>query len=143
MIILYRGQLKFRPNFLKNWEIDTKWLKCSLAAPGFWFGVESRGNGSVGANAGGPGGYGPPDGSEVSFFKTIQSIRKWIHFSKIAHFFLTENTFFLDRKYIFSNKNFKNRSYFTRISEYFGKIYRILIFLEELYKSRKIPDELY
>ena len=26
--------------------------------------------------AGGPGGEGPPDGSEVSFFKTIQSIRK-------------------------------------------------------------------
>ena len=31
------------------------------------------GNGSEGANAGGPGGDGLPDGSEVSFFKTIQS----------------------------------------------------------------------
>ena len=49
----------------------------SLAAPGFWFGGgESRGNGSEGASAGGPGGEGPPDGSEVSFLKTIQSIRK-------------------------------------------------------------------
>ena len=37
---------------------------------------ESRGNGSDGANAGGPGGEGPLDGSEVSFLKTIQSIRK-------------------------------------------------------------------
>ena len=36
----------------------------------------SRVNGSEGANAGGPGGKGPLDGSEVSFFKTIQSIRK-------------------------------------------------------------------
>ena len=26
--------------------------------------------------AGGPGGEGPPDGSEVSFFQTMQSIRK-------------------------------------------------------------------
>ena len=50
--------------------------KLPLAAPGFWFGGGSRGNGSEGANAGGPGGEGPPDGSEVSFFKTIQSIRK-------------------------------------------------------------------
>ena len=47
-----------------------------LAAPGFWFGGESRGNGSEGANAGGPGGEGPPEASEVSFYKTIQSIRK-------------------------------------------------------------------
>ena len=30
--------------------------------------------------AGGPGGKGPPDGSEVSFFKTIQSIWKSIQF---------------------------------------------------------------
>ena len=36
---------------------------------------ESRDNGSESANAGSP-------GSEVSFFKTIQSIRKWIHFQK-------------------------------------------------------------
>ena len=42
----------------------------------FGSGGESRGNGSEGANAGGPGGEGPPDGSEVSFLKTIQSIRK-------------------------------------------------------------------
>ena len=52
-------------------------IAISLAALGFWFGWgQSSGNGSEGANAGGPGGLRPPDGSEVSFFKTIQSIRK-------------------------------------------------------------------
>ena len=55
----------------------------------------SRGNGSEGANAGGAGGEGPPDGSEVSFFKTIQSIRKLIDFSKISTFLLPKNPFFL------------------------------------------------
>ena len=70
----------------------------TLSAPGFWFGGESRGNGSEGANAGGPGGEGPPDGSEVSFLKTIQSIRKWIHFSKISTFFLARKSIFFQRK---------------------------------------------
>ena len=57
--------------------------------------------------AGGPGGEGPrpPDGSEVSFFKTIQSIWKWIHFSKMS-------TFFFPKRSIFSKKTFEKLSRF-------------------------------
>ena len=47
----------------------------------------------------GPGGEGPPDGSEVSFFQTMQSIRKWIEFSKISIFFLPKNLFFSKKKF--------------------------------------------
>ena len=42
----------------------------------FRAGGSSRDNGSEGTNAGGPGGEGLPDGKEVTFFKTMQSIRK-------------------------------------------------------------------
>ena len=55
----------------------------------------------------GSGGVGPPDGSVVSFFKTIQSIRKWIHFSKIA-------TFFLPQKFIFSKTNLEKANIFNK-----------------------------
>ena len=83
------------------------------------------------------GGEGPPDGSEVSFLKTIQSIRKWIHFSKIS-------TFFLARKSIFpKEKNSKIGHISQEFLIFFEIIFKILIFLEELYKSREIPDELY
>ena len=64
--------------------------------------------------AGGSGGR-PPDGSKVSFFKTMQSIRNWIQFSKISTFFLPKNLFFL-------RKIYKNWPYFTIISELFRKI---------------------
>ena len=57
----------------------------------------------------------PADGSEISFFKTMQSIRKWMHFSKIS-------TIFLPKKSIFSTKNLKYCTYFTKISECFQKI---------------------
>ena len=57
----------------------------------------------------------PPDGSEVSFFKTIQSIWKWIHFSIIATFSWPKNP-------IFIRKISKNWTYFTRISEFLRKI---------------------
>ena len=76
----------------------------------------TRGNGSEGANAGGPGGEGPPDGREVSFFKTIQSIRKLIHFSKIEHLFLPENPFF--------QRKIPKSDIFTRISEFFWKKFK-------------------
>ena len=56
-----------------------------------------------------------PDGSEVSFFQTMQSIRKWIEFSKISIFFLPNNLFFL-------RKNSKNWTYLTGIYEFFRKI---------------------
>ena len=101
----------------------------------FGSGGESRGNGSEGANAGGPGGEGPPDASEVSFFKTIQSIRKWIHFSKIEHIFLPENPFF-------SKKNSKIGHISQEFLSFFLKKY-LKFFLEELYNSWEIPDELY
>ena len=57
-------------------------------------------------------------------------------------FFQTINTFSC-KKIHFSKKNFENRTYFTRISEFFGKNFKNLIFLEGLGKSREIPNELY
>ena len=77
----------------------------------------------------------PPDGSEIPFFKTMQSIRKWIHFSKISNFSC--------QKSIFSKKNFEKWAYFTGISEILKTILKISIFLEKPYKSREIPDEFY
>ena len=69
--------------------------KFTVAAKGFFSG------GTLGPlkdyqapTAGGPGGEGPPDGSEVSFFKTIHSIWKWIHFSKMSTFFFPIDPFF-------------------------------------------------
>ena len=76
--------------------------------------------------------------------------RTVVKFHFLKRFKVLENESIFQKQHIFScqkihfsNKNFKNRSYFTRIFEFFGKIYRILIFLEEMYKSREIPDELY
>ena len=57
----------------------------------------------------------PPDGSEVSFFQTMQSIRKWIEFSKISIFSCPKIYFFL-------RKNSKNWTYLTGIYECFRKI---------------------
>ena len=58
----------------------------------------------------------PPVGSEVSFFQTIQSIRKWIEFSKISTFYLPKNLFFL-------RKISKNWKYLTGICEFFWNNY--------------------
>ena len=78
----------------------------------------------------------PPDGSELSFYKTMQSIRKWIHFSKYQRFFLQKNPFF-------PKKNFENWTHFTRISVFFERLFKNLNFLEGPYKSREIFDEFY
>ena len=79
-------------------------------------------------------GEGPPDGSEGSFLKTIQSIRKWIHFSIIA-------TFSCPKKSIFLRRISKSWTYFTRISEFIRKsILKFSIFMIS-YKSREIPGE--
>ena len=54
-------------------------LTLSEASPGFFFGGGGTPRplkGYHAPTAGGPGGEGPPDGSEVSFFQTMQSIRK-------------------------------------------------------------------
>ena len=56
----------------------------------------------------------PPDGNEAYIFKTIQSIRKWIHFEKYKHF-RPEKSFFL-------RKISKNWTYFTEISWFFRNI---------------------
>ena len=63
----------------------------------------------------GTGGEGPPDGSDVSFFQTMQSIRKWIEFSKIS-------IFFFPKKSIFLRKNSKNGTNLTGIYEFFRRI---------------------
>ena len=68
------------------------------------------------ATQGGPGGEGPLDGSEVWNFKTIQSIRKWIHFSKIL-------TSFLPEKSIFSTKTFEKLNWFYKDFIIFSKDY--------------------
>ena len=47
----------------------------------------------------------PPDGSEVSFFKTIGSIWKWIHLSKMS-------TFLFPKRPIFSKKNLEKLNRF-------------------------------
>ena len=65
---------------------------------------------------GGPGGEGPSDGREVSFFQTIQSIRKWILFSKSATFFLPKNPFF-------SKKTFEKLRNFWIFSKDYFKIF--------------------
>ena len=82
--------------------------------------------------AGGPGAKAPAYGSEVSFFKTIQSIRKWIHFSKIS-------TFFLPEKFIFLGKISENWAYLTKISEFFRKIILNFQFLWYPINSEKFP----
>ena len=81
--------------------------------------------------AAGPGGEGPQDGSEVSFFKTIQSIWRWIHFSKMSTFFFSERS-------IFSKKNFEKLNIFYKNFWFFSKNYlKISIFMIP-YKSREI-----
>ena len=78
----------------------------------------------------GSGGEGPPDGSEVSFVKTIQSI------SNIA-------TFFLPKKSIFSKKNFEKLNIFYKNFGIVSKNYfKFSIFIIP-YKSREIPGEFY
>ena len=78
----------------------------------------------------------PPDGSEVSFFKTMQSIRKWIEFSKIA-------TFFLPKKSIFSKKNFEKLNIFDGNFWIFSNHYLKIFNFYETYKSREIFGEFY
>ena len=82
------------------------------------------------------GGEGPPDGSEVSFFKTMQSIRKAIQFSKISIFFLPKNFFFI-------RKISKNRTYLRGISEFFSNNYGKIFNFYDTYKSREIFGECY
>ena len=111
----------------------------ALAAPGFCFGGgESRGNGSEGANAGGRGGGAKVPRPLVKFYfsKRFKVLENESIFQKYQHFFLPENRFF-------PKKNSKIGHISQEFLSFFGKIYRILIFMEELYKSREIPDELY
>ena len=86
----------------------------------------------------GPGGgaKAAPDCSEVLFIKTMQSIRKWFHFSKIATFFLAKNPFFLRK---ISNIQHISQEFLSFFENYLN----IWIFLEGLYKSREIPEEFY
>ena len=108
-----------------------------VASPGCFF----RGNarpfkGYHARPAGGPGANASPDGSEILFLKTIQSIRKWIHFSKITKFFLPKESIFL-RNLSKSGKEF------TKIFEFFRKIILDFSIFMILYKSREIPCEFY
>ena len=81
--------------------------------------------------AGGPGGEGPPDGIVVSFFKAIQSIRKWIHFSKMSTFFSP----------IFSKKNLGKLNIFYKNFWIFSKNYFKFSLFMISYKSREILCE--
>ena len=84
--------------------------------------------------AGGPWGEGPPDGSEVSFLKTIQSIWKWIHFSKMS-------TFFFSRGSIFSKKNLEKVYIFYKNFWIFSNNYFKISLFMIAYKSREILCE--
>ena len=84
---------------------------------------------------GGPGDEGPPPaGREVSFFKTIQSIWKWIHFSKMS-------TFSFPKRSIFSKKNFEELNIFYKNFWIFSKNYFKFSLFMICYKSREILCE--
>ena len=70
---------------------------------------------------------GRPDGSEVSFFETIESIRKWIHFSKMSAFF------FLKRS-IFSKKDFEKLNLFYKNFWILKCEFRVWIWIRNLPK---------
>ena len=65
---------------------------------------------------------GPLDSSVVAFWKTIQSFRKCINYSEITVIFL--------RKFSFLRKISKRWIYFTRISEFFRKKFKIFNFYD-------------
>ena len=83
----------------------------------------------------GPGRLGPRDASEFSCFKTRQSIRKWMHFSKILHFYCQKSSFL------------RQISKIEHISQYllcfFERLFKLWIFLEGPDKSKEIPYEFY
>ena len=90
----------------------------AVASPGFfsggggWGGATPRPLKAITRPPQGSGRRRPPDGSEVSFFRTMQSIWKWIEFSNISTFSCPKNLFFL-------RKISKNRTYLRKISEFF------------------------
>ena len=84
---------------------------------------------------GGPGAKAPPDGSEVSFIKTMQSIRKWIAFSKISTFSCP--------KIYFSKKNFDKLKIFDTNFWIFSNNYLKIFKLNATYKSRENFGEFY
>ena len=108
--------------------------KFTVEAKGIFSGERSGHLNSIKRPPQGPGGEGPPDGSEVSFFKTIQSIRKWIEFSKIS-------IFFLPKKSNFSKKKFEKLNIFDRNLSIFSKNYLKIFKFYETYKSREIFGE--
>ena len=57
--------------------------------------------------------------------------------------FFKNRTFFLARRSIFFQRKIPKSDISQEFLGFFEKIFKILIFLEELYKSREIPDELY
>ena len=77
----------------------------------------------------------PADGSEISFFKTMQSIRKRIEFSKISTFFLPINLFFL-------RKIRKIEHVWQGFLNIFEELFENLHFCET-YKSRENLGEFY
>ena len=76
---------------------------------------------------------GAKDGSEVSFFKTIQSIWKWIHFSKNVNIFLLQKINFL--------KNLEKLNIFYKNFWIFSNTYFKFSFFTVPYKSREILCE--
>ena len=97
MRFLYANFKIFSKNFNPHWFL----VQTRGVAMIFFFGGWGNARPLKGYHAppaGGPGGEGPTDGSEVSFFKTIQSTWKWIHFSKMS-------TLFFPKRSIFSKKN--------------------------------------
>ena len=136
----YLKNFKFHETY-KSTEIfgEFSYLVEKFTVTGKW--IFFLGGGTLGPRkdyqaptAGGPGREGPPDGSEVSFFKTIQSIWKWIHFSKMS-------TFFFPKRSIFSKKNLGKLHIFCKNFYIFSKYYFKFSLFMISYKSREILYE--
>ena len=88
------------PDFSKN-------CMHALAAPGFWFGGGgARGNGSEGANAGGPGAKAPRTVVKFHFLKRFKVLENDSIFQKY--------NIFLARKSIFSKEKFLKSDIFHK-----------------------------
>ena len=107
--------------------------KFSVEAKGIFRGNARATQRLSSAHRRGSGGRRPPpqDGSEVSFFKTIQSIWKWINFSK-------KSTFFFLKISIFLRKNFWKLNIFYKNFWIFSKNYFKFSRFMKSYKFREI-----
>ena len=121
---------------MRTWRNLLKVIRKAVASPGFfgWGGDAPATSGLSRAPRSGSGPRRPPDGSEIAFLKTIQSIRKLIEFSKIS-------TFFLLKRSIFSKNNLKNLNIFDRNFRIFWNNYLKIFNFYETNKASQFIGE--